>query len=650
MSKRRFYYDLETYPNCFLFIGCFEDNDDMYVFEISDRRNDAAYIIDLLNFLSAGNVDMIGFNNLNFDYPIIHDFLNSPWNYTAERAYDIAQKIIVANNDFTVRLKDRLIPQIDLLKINHFDNKMKRTRLKDLEYAMRSENLEDLPFEPGTILTDDQKDQLITYGIHDVKQTKKFGIICKPLIEMRYDLIDNGVLKGDVMNWSDVKLGTEYLVSKIGRTKCYNGRNPKQSFRTQINIDQIILDKIHFREEKFQQVLDWYKNQIIYVESKQRPKLETKLAGLNFHFGVGGVHASVNNKHYQKNDTHSILDIDVSGMYVAVAITNKFSPGHLGDDFTVAYEELQRNRAQYPKGTIMNRILKLAGNGVFGNSNNIFSCFYDPQYTFTITINGQMQLLQLVEILHLIPGLEFIQANTDGVTVYLPNGMIPLFKAWCKEWENHTGLKLEEVEYQNMWIRDVNNYIAQNVDGKLKRKGAYWYPEKLSDYEGYWNKDYSNLASIKAAEYSMRYNWPVEQTIMMIHDKFDFMLRYKVTGANKLYIGDNLTTRTCRYYVSHAGEKMTKVMPPKGKLGTYKKRNGITDEYFKKILKTLPEGAHDERIHTKNKSVYETRVSSIESGWHVKNCNDASEFDWNDLNYSYYIEEAKKLLIGEMSC
>ena len=95
-----------------------------------------------------------------------------------------------------------------------------------------------------------------------------------------------------------------------------------------------------------------------------------------------------------------IIDIDVAGMYVAVAIANGFSPEHLGQDFVNAYRQLQSDRAQYPKGTTMNAVLKLAGNGVYGNSNNPYSCFYDPKYTFSVTVNGQLQLLQLVLWLH----------------------------------------------------------------------------------------------------------------------------------------------------------------------------------------------------------------------------------------------------------
>lgn len=39
----------------------------------------------------------------------------------------------------------------------------------------------------------------------------------------------------------------------------------------------------------------------------------------------------------------------------------------------------------------------------------------------------------------------------------------------------------------------------------------------------------------------------------------------------------------------------------------------------------------------------EERRIGIETGWSVKTCNNAESFEW-DIDYSYYIEEARKLV------
>lgn len=642
-------YDLECYPNCFLFAGKFYGKPEINQFEISDRCNDIQPLLTWLSYLKNDQVEMVGFNNLGYDYILLHELMTNHWMFTYDKAFQLSQQIITSQNRGVqlhgVKHTERYIPQIDIYKVCHFDNEARRTSLKALQFAMRSESLEDLPFKIRP-LDHQEKDRLRTYNVHDITETEKFFKISEHLVDMRRELLNEGVLQGDVLNFNDVKIGMEYLGARLGRNTIYAGGKPRQTWRERIDFSRIILPKIQFRTEMFHSVLEWFKNQTIYLTTDARPSLETYLAGLQFHFGVGGVHASKENKVYQSNETHQIIDIDVAGMYVAVAIVNGFAPEHLGEKFVTAYKQIKDDRARYAKGTSKNAMLKLAGNGPFGKSNSKWSWMFDPQYTFTVTVNGQLQLLQMVELLDLLPDCEVIQANTDGITVYIKRENEWLFKEWCREWEMMTGLELERADYKRIWIRDVNNYIAEKTNDELKRKGAYWYPLNIKEYEGWWNKDFSNLASIIAAEKAMTHSWPLEAAIKLIIDPFDFMLRYKATGESRLFIGDDEQLKTVRYYVSVSGKPMKKVSPPKGEMGEYKRANKIKDSVFDAIMKEIGKGVWDVRIHTKNKSKYEIVETSVQSGWLVKECNIASKFDWKDVDWKYYIDEAKKLIIG----
>lgn len=647
MKTLAFIWDLECYPNIFSFCGKFRGDDRIYFFEISDRINQLQELFSFLSWLrNLGNVEMVGFNNVGYDYPLLHELMTNPYTFTFDKAYEFSQKIIKSNGFYRGCPQwERYIPQIDLFKICHFDNRAKTTSLKALQFAMRSESLEDLPFAIRP-LNDQEKDQLGSYNAHDVTETEKFLGKVEHHIEMRREYLADGTLTGDVLNFNDTKIGSEYMVNRIGKHKCFKSRKPRQTFREFIECSQIILPKIFYKTEEYNKVLSWFMKQIIYPGGKGNPTLEAQLAGLPFHFGVGGVHASADNKIFHTDDEYQIIDVDVAGMYPAVAITNGFAPEHLGESFVHAYRQVRDDRSRYAKGTAGNAVMKLACNGTYGNSSSSYSPFYDPKFTFSVTVNGQLQLLQLAEMLDLIPNCELIQANTDGVTIIIKKDMINLFRMWCKVWEEMTGLILEEVLYSRMLIKDVNNYIAEYMDGKLKRKGAYWYPIEEKDYDGWWNKDFSNLASKKAAEKAMLDSWPVESAIRLVTDPFDFMLRYKVPKTSQLYIGDTKQLSTVRYYVSKTGGAMKKVSPPTGTSGEFKRQNKLTDEFFNQIFKEIGPGVWDKRIHTKNKSIYETRISSVQSGWLLKECNVAAKFDWNDVDWNYYIEEAKKIIIG----
>ena len=108
-----------------------------------------------------------------------------------------------------------------------------------------------------------------------------------------------------------------------------------------------------------------------------------------------------------------------------------------------------------------------------------------------------------------IPDLKLIQCNTDGITAYVPRQYEFMFYAWKSEWEKLTGLDLEEVEYKSMFIKDVNNYIAVDTKGKVKRKGCYWWSDDFKDYgvgPGVWHTDLSEKVVAKVAEATILYD------------------------------------------------------------------------------------------------------------------------------------------------
>jgi hypothetical protein len=217
-------------------------------------------------------------------------------------------------------------------------------------------------------------------------------------------------------------------------------------------------------------------------------------------------------------------------------------------------------------------------------------------------------------------------------------------------WEATTGLALEQEEYRRMWIRDVNNYIAENTEGKLKQKGAYWFPRKFPDDitnagPPAWHKDFSAVVTIKAAVEHMVHGADIAQFVHSHEDKFDFMCRQKVDRSSRLMIGNTEVQRTTRYFVSTNGAEMKKISPPTGTPGTFKRKNGISDYEWHTILQSIPPGTHDERIHTKNKSVYTTREMAIEAGYKVSECNVASRFDFDYVNFDWYVDKARKLVI-----
>ena len=111
-------------------------------------------------------------------------------------------------------------------------------------------------------------------------------------------------------------------------------------------------------------------------------------------------------------------------------------------------------------------------------------------------------------------------------------------------------------------------------------------------------------------------------------------------------LGDRQIQSTSRYYVAKVGAPLTKIAPARGPEGEFKRANKITDAQYDAVMREIGPGVWDERIHTKNRSKYEAVVTSFEAGWLVAECNDASHFRFDNVNYDYYINEARKLIIS----
>ena len=440
------------------------------MFEISEWRNESRQIVEFVRYLADRNARMAGFNNIGFDYPILHTLMQMGQS-DAQTLYRKAQAIIERQDDddrwlHTVKPSDRIVEQIDLYKIHHFDNKARATSLKALEFNLRMDTIEDLPFKVGTTLSRDQVEVLKRYNEHDVEATRLFYHLTTDMLRFREDLTIKYPGK-DWLNFNDTKIGKEYFTLRLEQAgvSCYdfgpNGRTPRQTPRPVIHLKDAILPWITFQQPEFIRVLNWLKAQTITETKGVFTDLTATVDGFTFVFGLGGIHGSLENVVVESDDEHVIIDLDVTSYYPNLAITNGFYPAHLGKDFVAIYSNLFEQRKQYPKKSSESAMLKLALNGVYGDSNNRFSVFYDPLFTMSITLNGQLLLCLLAERLMEIGGLSLVQINTDGVTVRVPRANMYFVDKTCAWWMHMTGLNLERAVYKRMWIANVNNYLAE---------------------------------------------------------------------------------------------------------------------------------------------------------------------------------------------
>ena len=136
----------------------------------------------------------------------------------------------------------------------------------------------------------------------------------------------------------------------------------------------------------------------------------------------------------------------------------------------------------------------------------------------------------------------------------------------------------------------------------------------------------------------------IETYIRSCFNPFDFCCAVKATGGSKLLWGDKHVQKNTRFYISTDGQFLSKVMPPAGPVGCYKRKNGVTEAEYNRVMAETG-GQWDERVCTGNKSKYEERVTGLAAGYKVTVVNNISNFRWDNINYDWYIQEAQKLII-----
>ncbi len=566
--------DYETLSNCF--IGVFEDvkSEERQIFIIHHTKND---IVELVKFLQR-NIDYdewhVSFNGLSFDSQITEyiirnteELLRMSGQEIAETLYEKAQSIITNQNNGQFPefgLRELSIRQIDVFKLNHWDNPAKRSSLKWIQFSMDWKDIVDMPIHHTTEITSEEQIQsILKYCINDVRSTKQIMSLSKSQIDLRRDLTNEYNI--DLYSASEPRISKELFLlflSKQTGIKKYELRQMRTN-RLKITVRDIILPYIEFKTATFQNLLKKFQDVVIYPgETKGGFKYSVRYKGVQTDFGLGGVHGARSTKVYEANQEMIIMTSDVTSFYPNLAIRNKWAPAHLPkEEFCNLYEWFFEERKKIPKKDPKNYVYKIILNSTYGLSNDENSFLYDPEFTMRITINGQLSLTMLYEMIcEEIPNALPLMQNTDGLETMIPKHYEDKYMEICRRWEKLTNLQLEHDKYSKIILGDVNNYIAITEDGKSKCKGRFEFANLAM------HKNKSFLVIPKAIHAYFVDGIKPEDYIKSITNIFDFCGGVKIKGdwsfyEHKIAAGDYSVEKlqhTIRYFISKTGSKVIK--------------------------------------------------------------------------------------------
>lgn len=451
------------------------------------------------------------------------------------------------------------------------------------------------------------------YNLNDV------FIVCEMIrlfideIKLRYSISKSygvNVLSSSRSNIADklfIKFYSDF--SGLHETQ-WRGRKTE---RTKLSFKKVIFPFIKFKTKELQDMLEEMKQIVLYSLGKEGLKnvahnypnfkylktstqagwFEVKINNLVYTIATGGLHSKDiprelksrlksnesplrGSEHEQllgwadiTDDSYIYVHWDISSFYPSIMDVYSIAPKHLDERvFVKLIHWLKETRvtAKHSKEALIDgipkdvlaQVLKIVINSIYGKLGFEKGDLCDRLAVLKVTINGQLMIMMLCEELEL-NGIEVMSANTDGIVVKLHKRNKYKFDSIADNWKQLTKLDADSEEYKCYINRDINNYVIQELNGKISYKGALNPNMYLVDLQ----KGYDMPVVAQAVVNYFLFNKPILNTLYECKNILDFC---KTQNIGKKYnVGYevngqlNIIQRNVRYYVSNTGGIIYKI-------------------------------------------------------------------------------------------
>lgn len=332
-----------------------------------------------------------------------------------------------------------------------FDIKTKRDEsLKQLEGFM-GDSVEEttVDFNIERKLNAAELDEVIHYCKHDVEETIQVFMHRKEEWDSQIGLIKEFKLPMRAITKTKAQLAATILDAE--RPVAPRDDEMDISFPNTMEIT------------KYRDVVRFYEDTRDYQQTYER-----EVAGVKHVFAWGGLHGARENYHAKG----TIINVDVGSYYPSIMIKYGYMSRNIKDP--KKFVEIYRQRLAYKAAHDPRQApRKIVLNSKYGAMKDKYNALYDPRQANNVCVAGMMLLLDLLEKLE--PYVELIQSNTDGLYILLlDDSYFDIVDDICYEWEQRTGMSLEFKQYDEVYQKDVNNYVMiDHETGELHTKGAY---------------------------------------------------------------------------------------------------------------------------------------------------------------------------------
>ena len=468
-------------------------------------------ISDIKDFIKHNLTEIwVGYNSENYDKILAHGMLKNKI-ITPERAFEVSNAIIKSQDDDTPLFKtlntlhiddyyQSEILMYDLLGDGAFFS------LKQLEGFLGMDIVESVvPFDLDRPLTEEEKRDVEKYNRADLYGTlerfkqRKNSFRTKMLLVKEFGLPINYICK------TNAKLTEAILLSQ----------NKGMNTRLRKNFQLCDLP-VNWEVPELKTIYDFFIEALKELEKhkwdtkkcdKKKLSMDLDILGVTHTFALGGVHGGIKNYICRPEDKKKIIWVDVSSLYPNILTKWDLLSRQVDKNGCTAFAGMVQTRMDIKKKLHDPSLTKeekkelkdqaarykLILNTTSGCMKDKFKKLYDPEYNTKMCMLGQLSLMDLVFRLRDVKRkpkpawarneleinsegsyFKLIQSNTDGIALeLLTDDAEDLIDKVCAEWEKDWRFSLEKTVADNLYEKDVNNYVFKDSDGKVKVKGAY---------------------------------------------------------------------------------------------------------------------------------------------------------------------------------
>ena len=451
----------------------------------------------------------IGYNSDHYDKILLHGILSGKLT-TPDKVFACSNSVIHA--------QDANIPVFNILgKYNITDYYQSPIlsydvmgdgsfmSLKQNEGFMGMDIVESVvPFDIDRELTEEEKEEVAKYNRADLYGTLERFRQRKEAFRTKMLLVKEFGLSNDYICKTNAKLTETILLSQ------------NRGINTRLRKNFQLCDlPVNWEVPELKTIYEFFREALRELEihkwdtkkcDKTKLSMDLDILGLTHTFALGGVHGGIKNYMCRPQDGKKIIWVDVSSLYPNILTKWDLLSRQVDKHGCEAFANMVQVRMDIKKKMHDPSLTKeekkalkdqaarykLILNTTSGCMKDKFKKLYDPEYNTKMCMLGQLALTDLIFRLHNVerktkpawamteseqdhaPYFKLIQSNTDGIALeLLTDDAEEYIDKVCAGWEKDWRFSLEKTVADNLYEKDVNNYVFKDCDGKIKVKGAY---------------------------------------------------------------------------------------------------------------------------------------------------------------------------------